>query len=506
MSNLEKNVTNVWGNKGREWLKNLPNLIAELSAHWKLSDVTPVENMSYNYVATAKRHRNTPVVLKFSCDKALIEDEYRALKHFNGVGSIRVIDRYANHNAILLEQAIPGYLLKENHPSNIEDTIKIYASVVKELASIPKLDAEYTHAEKWCQAIDRIHDQRIKPQHIDKTKELRSYLLSSSDKEYLCHGDLHLENIIHHNKKWLSIDPKGILGEMAFEAAAFDLLDKSEWAESESIPHKINQRISLLANNLDIPEDRLLAWIFLRVIISVQWFIEDNGDPDETLKLADVFYPMLKKRYHKKNVCLTYEKISDWYDKHRCKNLFEKHYLDKVIEQLLPKGSVLDLGCGTGQPIAEYFIKHGFDVTGVDGSQAQINKASHLVPEMHAIFDDMRRIRLEKQFDCIIAWHSFFHLTKDDQRDMFKIFNQHIKPGGLLVFTSGTSESEVWSDNGGEMLYHASLGEDEYQSLLNKYHFKVVLHKIEDPDCGDATVWIAKNHNKHTTIEKKDAS
>ncbi len=490
---LEKNVTNVWGDKGRKWLQNLADTIAKLSAHWQLSDITPVENMSYNYVALAKQHHNTPVVIKFSCDKTLIEDEYRALKHFNGTGSICVIDKAAHHNALLLEQAIPGYSLKANYAEDINNTIEIYASIVATLASQPKPDTQYTHVEKWCQAIDKITDPRIKPIYIDKAKELKHYLLSSNDNEYLCHGDLHLENILCHNKKWLSIDPKGIIGETAFEAAAFDLLDKSDWDEPKTIPDKINQRLSLLANHLGIHKDRLQAWVFLRVIIAAQWFIEDNSNPDEILRLAPILYPMLSKRYHKNNVCLTYETISDWYDQHRCKDLFEKDYLEKIIKQLPPKASILDLGCGTGQPIAEYFIQKGFDVTGVDGSQAQINKALQLVPEMHIICDDMRYIHLEKQFDCIIAWHSFFHLTQDDQRAMFAVFKQHIKPGGLLVFTSGTSASEVWSDNGGEMLYHASLSKEEYQSLLTKHHFEIVLHKVEDPDCGNATVWVAKH-------------
>ena len=396
MRTLEKNVMNVWGDTGREWLKSLANIIIELSAHWKLSDVKPVENMSYNYVAFAKQHHNTPVVLKFSCDKVLIEEECRALTYFNGVGSIRVIDRAPNCNALLLEQAIPGCLLKANHPKDIANTIEIYADVIKALASKPKPETEYTHVKKWCQAIDRITDPRISLKYIDKAKELKTYLLSSSDKEYLCHGDLHLENIIRHGDSWLSIDPKGIIGEMAFEAAAFDLLGKSDWNEPETISNKMNQRLSLLANQLDICEDRLRAWVFLRVIISAQWFIEDNGNPDEMLRFASILYPHLRKRYHQNNVYLTYEAISDWYEKHRCKNLFEKRYLDKIIEQLPPKRTVLDLGCGTGQPIAEYFIQNGFDVIGVDGSQAQINKALQLVPKMHAIFDDMRQIRLDK--------------------------------------------------------------------------------------------------------------
>ena len=108
----------------------------------------------------------------------------------------------------------------------------------------------------------------------------------------------------------------------------------------------------------------------------------------------------------------------------------------------------------------------------------------------------MRHIHLNKQFDCIIAWHSFFHLSQDDQRNMFKIFKDHIKPNGMIVFTSGPKESEIWSDNGGEMLYHASLSETEYRSLLKKYHFDVLLHKAEDPNCGDATVWIARYSEK----------
>lgn len=185
MRTLEKNVINVWGDTGREWLKNLPNIIAELSAHWKLSDLKPVENMSYNYVALAKQHHNTPVVLKFSCDKALIENECRTLKHFNGTRSIQVIDRIINHNALLLEQAIPGCLLKANHPKDVANSIEIYAAVVKALASNPIPKTEYTHVEKWCQAIDRITDPRISLKYIDKAKELKDYLLSSGENQYL---------------------------------------------------------------------------------------------------------------------------------------------------------------------------------------------------------------------------------------------------------------------------------------------------------------------------------
>lgn len=292
MSILERNVINIWGQQGQAWINQLPEIIRLLSECWSLTDIKPVKNMSYNYVALTNQQNKRPVVLKISCDKNLIADEYKALKHFNGRGAIKVIDINKNHNALLLEQASPGSLLKEQHPRDIKDTIRIYAAVIRELANHKQPDTQYIHAGKWCEAIDRIDDERITSQFIKKAKELKEFLLSSAKKEYLCHGDLHLENIIQHGNKWLSIDPKGIIGEMAFEAAAFDLIE-SEWAESDTIQDEIINRVHLLASALDIDKDRLLAWFFLRVIISAQWFIEDNGNPDEMLNLASYIFPII---------------------------------------------------------------------------------------------------------------------------------------------------------------------------------------------------------------------
>ena len=49
-----------------------------------------------------------------------------------------------------------------------------------------------------------------------------------------------------------------------------------------------------------------------------------------------------------------YDRISTWFDEHRSRDLFEKKYLDLVINELNGAGSVLDLGCGIGEPIAQY--------------------------------------------------------------------------------------------------------------------------------------------------------
>ncbi|MCW5584225.1 MAG: hypothetical protein KIT56_10225, partial [Gammaproteobacteria bacterium] len=169
-----------------------------------------------------------------------------------------------------------------------------YARVVKAIASRKSPNFTYVHMSTWCEAIDKIQDERISDHFVNKAKQLKSKLLDSVKHEYLCHGDLHLENIILNKNEWLAIDPKGIIGEMAFEAAAFDLLDNDELKDLSTIESKIISRVNQLSIALGIDSSRLLSWVFLRIIISAQWFVEDKGDPSRMLKLAQYVYPLLK--------------------------------------------------------------------------------------------------------------------------------------------------------------------------------------------------------------------
>ena len=46
-------VTNTFGEDGKRLIENLPALIEEASSRWGLTNVQPVDNLSYNFVAFA---------------------------------------------------------------------------------------------------------------------------------------------------------------------------------------------------------------------------------------------------------------------------------------------------------------------------------------------------------------------------------------------------------------------------------------------------------------------
>jgi 2-polyprenyl-3-methyl-5-hydroxy-6-metoxy-1,4-benzoquinol methylase len=174
-----------------------------------------------------------------------------------------------------------------------------------------------------------------------------------------------------------------------------------------------------------------------------------------------------------KTIYLVYNEIRDWFDVHRSKELtMEKFYLDLLQKHIPAGGLVLDVGCGTGEPIAQFLIEQGYKVTGIDASEKMIDLCKQRFPDAKWLLADMRTLNLQEKFHAVIAWHSFFHLPHDDQRSTLRSLAALVKEEGLLIFTSGTEYGEAWGDNGGHDLYHASLSSEEYTRILLDCNFK----------------------------------
>lgn len=195
---------------------------------------------------------------------------------------------------------------------------------------------------------------------------------------------------------------------------------------------------------------------------------------------------------------MTHDAIVDLYERHardfdreRSRSLQERAWLERFATNLPIGATVLDVGCGMGEPIARYLIDRGFSVTGVDSSASMIAQCRARFPDAEWIVADMRALELGRRFDAIVAWDSFFHLSMDDQRGMFPRFAAHAKRGAPLMFTSGPAEGEAMGSWCGEPLYHASLSPAEYERLLTANGFVVRAHVAEDAQCGGHTIWLA---------------
>lgn len=187
-----------------------------------------------------------------------------------------------------------------------------------------------------------------------------------------------------------------------------------------------------------------------------------------------------------------YEREAASWARARNRDLWEAPALRAAVAGRAPGLAVLDLGCGSGQPLAAWFVDCVDRVTGVDGAAAMVAEARARVPGMEALHADMRGLDLGRRFDVILAFNSVFHLSPDDQRAMFPVFARHAAPGARLLLTTGPGAGEAWGRVGTSAVYHASLDPADYRALMDDHGFETLWFRPEDADLRGHSVWLAR--------------
>lgn len=172
-------------------------------------------------------------------------------------------------------------------------------------------------------------------------------------------------------------------------------------------------------------------------------------------------------------------------------NADERPHLERFAAALPEGGKVLDLGCGSGRPIAGWLIGRGFRLTGVDASPGLIAHCRAAFPEQDWRLADMRGLDLGRRFDGVLAWFSAFHLTAEAQAGMAAVYARHLKPGGVLMFIGGPERGVAMGTWMGEPLYHASQEPAEYRAGLEQAGLVDIQEAWLGAD-GAARVWTAR--------------
>mgnify|MGYP001816032289 CR=1 FL=1 len=187
-----------------------------------------------------------------------------------------------------------------------------------------------------------------------------------------------------------------------------------------------------------------------------------------------------------------YERHAAGFDANRSRAFFEARWLARFARDLPARGRVLDLGCGSGQPIAAWLIGEGFALTGMDFAEPMLAIARDRWPGGDWRQGDMRALDLPDRFDGIVGWNSFFHLTQDEQRACLPRLAAHLAPGGVLMVTVGPSDGEVTGTVEGETVYHSSLSPAEYVTRLDQAGMQLTAFLADDPDCAGHSVLMAR--------------
>lgn len=270
------------GEAGAAWLKRLPALTEEFEERWSISVGPPFSNLSYNWVAPAVREDGTPAVLKLSFPgEKEFGTEAAALEAFGGGGICRLLELDLGKGAMLLERLEPGMPL--TFVQNDEEATVIAANVMKKLWHPAPQGHTFPTVSDWAKGFDRLRARfdggtgPMPDRLIEEAESLFKDLLSSQDQPLLLHGDLHQENILSAGREpWLAIDPKGVVGEAAYETAA--LLHNPVQALDAPDPKRLIQsRLDVLSHELGFDRGRIRAWGLAQAVLAAYWSLEDGG-------------------------------------------------------------------------------------------------------------------------------------------------------------------------------------------------------------------------------------
>jgi streptomycin 6-kinase len=282
-----QNITQVHGQTGVDWLESLPVIVADCAQRWSLNLQPHFENLSYNFVAPAVQAGSRAVVLKAGVVKDGVPDrellsEHDALSHFDGQGMVRLLDADLKVGVMLLERLTPGTPLKTI--ADDERATRIAAEVMKALWKSAPAEHTFPSVVDWAAGLRRLRVQfdggcgPFPAQLVEKAEALFTELIDSMDEAVLLHGDLHQNNILMSERRpWLGIDPKGVIGEPAYETGAF-LRNIPLRSYEGQAKKQLARAVDQFTEQLALDRQRIVKWGIAQAVLSAWWSFEDHGE------------------------------------------------------------------------------------------------------------------------------------------------------------------------------------------------------------------------------------
>lgn len=166
--------------------------------------------------------------------------------------------------------------------------------------------------------------------------------------------------------------------------------------------------------------------------------------------------------------------------------------LGKLAASIPVGGAVLDLGCGAGVPVTQWLAEHGYDVTGVDISERQLELARQRIPNAGFVQSDMASLDFPPgTFDAVVAFYSIIHVPREEHEDLLSRICEWLKPGGRFLatwpLTGWEGQEENWQGWGGTVWW-SHYGRDEYLAMIPAAGF--IIEWADEHHGGESWLWV----------------
>lgn len=291
---LRRRVAGGLGTEGIAWLQGLPQALEEQALAWDLRLQPPFPGLSYNYVCPARSTNGRNVVLKLSAPWPDRDFEPAALTHFEGAGSVRLLRHDPAAGALLLERVDPGTPLPAiAGDDDLIAATRILGSAMLRLRGPAPASSALPNFAGWLDTLGRASAQGkaagIPAGLREEAFESAASLAAAAPQDLLLHGDLNPGNLLWSSKHgWTAIDPKGVIGDAAFEWGPFFL--------NMSLPTDDGEAVCLLlrlagaaAAASALPQARILRATLVFAVLSTFWTLEEEGHtPAGGIRLAQL--------------------------------------------------------------------------------------------------------------------------------------------------------------------------------------------------------------------------
>jgi streptomycin 6-kinase len=265
-------------------------------AAWGLSNPQLLAQTATSQIYTVA-HGGETVVLKLLSPT---ETEERrgalALRHFDGRGALRLLRH--DEGAHLMEYAAGDELVTLVERGEDERATRIIAQVIGQLHSAP-LGAPrdgLVPLERWFGALfaKAAADGRAGAVSIYRRgAALAKRLIAGQREVRVLHGDIHHYNIRQSPRGWLAFDPKGLVGERAYDCA--NTLCNPVMPELVHNESRLLANATILADALALDRPRVLAFAYAYACLNASWWLGLGGDDivQWHLKVAALIEPHL---------------------------------------------------------------------------------------------------------------------------------------------------------------------------------------------------------------------